>query len=149
MLIRPIGLAASIALAAPIFSLSFAASTAQEQQPGDARFDAVLRRLMQEGARQIPNTPKCPTITDKGATKWSVTIADAFAGALRREGESGKSLRFSLLCTRAGTSRTTEECRLLVSAADGDQESSTGFAFEAPADSANLNMSTVRCTMTP
>jgi hypothetical protein len=138
----------------PVLALAAAGLPARaadvvELGPGDTRFDETLLKLLRHGQRRIPNRPPCPTTRPDAAPAGMVSIAEAFAGALRRESEGAGSLRFRLRCQPAGGSKTIDECRLTVSAADGSDESSAGLAFETPTGSSALALSSVRCVMTP
>jgi hypothetical protein len=142
----------------PVLALAAAGLPARaadvvELGPGDTRFDETLLKLLRHGQRRIPNRPPCPTTrpaaSPDAAPAGMVSIAEAFAGALRRESEGAGSLRFRLRCQPAGGSKTIDECRLTVSAADGNDESSAGLAFETPTGSSALALSSVRCVMTP
>lgn len=146
---RRAALVLMLVLAVAAVGLPAHAADVVELGPGDTRFDETLLKLLRHGQRRFPNRPACPTTRPHAAPERMVSIAEAFAGALRRESEGAGSLRFKLRCQPAGGSKTIDECRLTVSAADGSDESSAGFAFETPTGSSALALSSVRCVMTP
>lgn len=141
--------AAVVLLVTCAAALPSRAAEGQALGPGDARFDQVLTRLLSHGQRRIPNRPSCPTPRAGDTAARSVTVAEALAGAIRREGEGAGALQLRLRCHPAGGSRRVDECRLLVSAVDGGDESSAGLSFETPRDSAAVVWPSVRCVLTP
>ena len=114
----------------------------------DWRVTEVMLQLARHSSQLLPSEPSCAMVPSRADETNGVSIGDAFVGALRREGEDGHPLRITMSCYPVNDSSVLE-CRFGVTAPGSIVESNSGFSFEVESSTFRVNLSSVRCFMTP